>query len=53
MHTMRKGQVIRLDGRDAAGRGRFVEGLFGVAASRRLHGTPACLKVIPATLPLV
>lgn len=32
LHMMRKGQVKRLDGRDAAGQARFVEGLFGVAA---------------------
>jgi hypothetical protein len=29
---MGKGQVKRLDGRDAIGQARFVEGLFGVAA---------------------
>ena len=32
MHMMRKGQVKRLDGRDAAGQAKFVENLFGVAA---------------------
>lgn len=32
MHVMRKGQVERLDGRDAGGQGRFVASLFGVAA---------------------
>lgn len=32
MHMMRKGRVKRLDGRDAVGQARFVEGLFGVAA---------------------
>jgi transposase, IS6 family len=32
MHVMRKGQVKRLDGRDTAGRAKFVEGLFVVAA---------------------
>jgi transposase-like protein len=32
MHMLRKGQVKRLDGRDAIGRGQFVETLFGVAA---------------------
>jgi transposase-like protein len=31
-HMMRKGQVKRLDGRDAAGQARFVESLFGAAA---------------------
>ena len=31
LHMMRKGQVKRLDGRDAAGQARFVESLFGVA----------------------
>jgi transposase-like protein len=31
-HMMRKGQVKRLDGRDAIGQAKFVEGLFGVAA---------------------
>ena len=32
MHMMRKGQVKRLDGRDAIGQAKFVETLFGVAA---------------------
>lgn len=32
LHMMRKGQVKRLDGRDAIGQARFVEDLFGVAA---------------------
>ena len=32
MHMMRKGQVKRLDGIDAVGQAKFVEGLFGVAA---------------------
>ncbi|HYH84880.1 MAG TPA: hypothetical protein VEX60_05310 [Pyrinomonadaceae bacterium] len=32
LHMMRKGQVKRLDGRDAVGQARFVESLFGVAA---------------------
>lgn len=32
MHMMRKGQVKRLEGGDAAGRLKFVEGLFGVTA---------------------
>jgi transposase-like protein len=31
-HMMSKGQVKRLDGRDAVGRARFVRSLFGVAA---------------------
>jgi hypothetical protein len=31
MHMMRKGQVKMLDGRDAVGQSKFVEGLFGVA----------------------
>jgi transposase, IS6 family len=31
-HMMRKGQVKRLDGRDAFGQAKFVEGLFGIAA---------------------
>jgi hypothetical protein len=31
-HMMRKGQVKRLDSRDAAGQAKFVEGLFGAAA---------------------
>ncbi|MET0621742.1 MAG: IS6 family transposase [Pyrinomonadaceae bacterium] len=30
-HMMRKGQVRRLDGRDATGQAKFVESLFGVA----------------------
>lgn len=32
MHVMRKGQVKRLNGRDAEGQARFVKSLFGVAA---------------------
>lgn len=32
MHVMRKGQVKRLDGRDAIGQAEFVQSLFGVAA---------------------
>ncbi len=32
MHMLRKGQVKRLDGRDAAGQAKFIEGLFGIAA---------------------
>ena len=32
MHVMRKGQVKRLDGRDAIGQAKFIESLFGVAA---------------------
>jgi transposase-like protein len=32
MHVMRKGQVKRFDGRDAAGQAKFVESPFGVAA---------------------
>jgi len=32
MHMMRKGQIKRLDGRDAAGPAKFVESLFEVAA---------------------
>ncbi len=32
MHMVRKGQVKRLDGRDAVGQAKFVESLFGVAA---------------------
>jgi hypothetical protein len=31
-HIMRKVQVKRLDGRDAAGQAKFVADLFGVAA---------------------
>lgn len=31
---MRRGQVKKLDGRDAVGQARFVESLFGVAAWR-------------------
>jgi hypothetical protein len=34
LHMMRKGQVKRLNGRDASGQAKFVEALFGVAASR-------------------
>ena len=32
MHMLRRGQVKRLDGRDAVGQAKFVESLFGVAA---------------------
>lgn len=32
INMMRKGQVKRLDGRDAAGQAKFVASLFGVAA---------------------
>jgi hypothetical protein len=32
MHVMRKGQVKRLDGRDAMGQAKFAAGLFGDAA---------------------
>ena len=32
MHMMRKGQVKRLEGRDARGQLKFVENLFGIAA---------------------
>lgn len=31
-HMMRKGQVKRLDGRDAVGQVQFIASLFGVAA---------------------
>lgn len=31
-HMIRKGQIKRLDGRDAIGQAKFVAGLFGVAA---------------------
>lgn len=31
-HMMRKGQVKRIDGRDAVGQAKFVESLFGVSA---------------------
>jgi transposase-like protein len=31
LHMMRKGQIKRLDGRDAAGQAKFVASLFGVA----------------------
>lgn len=32
LHMMRKGQVKRLDRRDAMGQAKFVESLFSVAA---------------------
>lgn len=32
LHMLKKGQVKRLDGRDAVGQAKFVEGLFGGAA---------------------
>jgi hypothetical protein len=31
-HMMRKGQVKRLDGKDALGQAKFLASLFGVAA---------------------
>ena len=33
MHVLRKGQVKRLDGRDAIGQVKFVKSLFELAAS--------------------
>lgn len=32
LHMIGKGQVKRLDGKDAVGQAKFVESLFGVAA---------------------
>ena len=32
LHMIGKGQIKRLDGRDAAGQAKFIESLFGVAA---------------------
>jgi IS6 family transposase len=32
MHMLRKGQVKRLDGRDAVGQAKFVQSLFDIAA---------------------
>jgi len=32
MHMLKKGQVKRIDGRDAVGQAEFVESLLGVAA---------------------
>jgi len=32
MHMIRKGQVKRLDEREALGQAKFVESLFGIAA---------------------
>ncbi len=32
LHMIHKGQVKRLDGRDAAGQAKFVAGLFRIAA---------------------
>lgn len=32
LHMLRNGQVKRLEGRDAAGQAKFVEGIFSVAA---------------------
>jgi IS6 family transposase len=32
LHMLRKGQIKRLDGRDAAGLAKFVQSLFGAAA---------------------
>ncbi len=40
MHVTRKGQVKRLDGRDAAGQARFIEGLFGIAFLAEAPATP-------------
>jgi transposase, IS6 family len=32
LHMLRKGQVKRIDGRDAMGQAKFIERLFGAAA---------------------
>jgi hypothetical protein len=50
-HMMRKGQVKRLDGRDAAGQATFVRSMFGVAAWRWDAERPPLLQSIFATEP--
>lgn len=49
VHVMRRGQVKRLDGRDATGQAKFVVNLFDAAAQRKLRSKPSCFKVISAT----
>lgn len=50
LHMMRKGQVRRLGGMDAAGQAEFVASLFGVAPLRSGHPEDlARLNLIPTT----
>ena len=49
MNMMRKGQVKRLDGRDAVGQAKFVESLFGAPRSRCVQDGCARLISILAT----
>lgn len=44
-HVMRKGQVKRLDGRDAVGQVKFVESLFGVAAGPWFNSWPSSSQI--------
>jgi hypothetical protein len=45
MHMMRKGQIKRVDSRDAAGQAKFIEGLFGIAVQRRSASRPHLLQI--------
>jgi hypothetical protein len=40
LHILRKGEVKRVDGRDAIKQAKFIKSLFGVAAQREL---PECI----------
>jgi IS6 family transposase len=51
VNMLRKGQVKRLDGRDAQGQAKFVESLFGVAAWRNILEELSRFKLIFATQP--
>ena len=51
MHMMRKGQVKRLDGRDAAGQAKFGRTYSGSLPKREPRRAPPRPKAIPATQP--
>lgn len=51
INMMRKGQVKRLGGKDAAGQAKFVESLFGVAASSKKSKALVRLNTMFATQP--
>ncbi len=46
LHMMRKGQIKRLDGRNAVGQAKFVESLFGIAACGKLSESPFLSQTI-------
>lgn len=50
-HMMRKGQIKRIDGRNAVGQVKFVASLSGVAAKVKGPRDPSRLRAIPVTLP--